>query len=179
MPNFKKKHRRYTTELIIRIIILTAVCVLFPYWKEAVSDITFCLSRIMLQQFYPLAHIGHTLFLEDYSLAFVDACSASSAYLLLFILTFITKGIMLKKRLFMLLNGSILILGLNLARILILVTVLVNAGVNYFENLHIFFWKIVSTIFVFFTWIYLIKKYKIKSIPVYSDYKQLAAMLKN
>jgi len=180
MLNSKEKRRsKYTIELIIRILILIAVCILFPYWKKVVSEITFYLSNVMLQPFYPSAHIGHTLFLENYSLVFIDACSASSAYLLLFILIFATKGIILKERLSMLLNGITLILGMNLARVFILITVLVNAGANYFESLHILFWKIVSTVFVFLTWVYLTKKYKIKSIPIYSDYKQLVTMLKN
>ena len=69
--------------------------------------------------------------------------------------------------------GSIIILTINLARILSLIYILENYGFNAFQQTHDFLWLILGSVLVAFTWIFLIKHYKVKSIPIYSDIKYL------
>jgi hypothetical protein len=44
-------------------------------------------------------------------------------------------------------------------------------GSVYFDKVHYFIWYFLSTVIVVLIWIYNVKKFKIKSIPVYSDLK--------
>ncbi len=74
--------------------------------------------------------------------------------------------------------GALLIFAFNIVRILVLVFVYVTFGKNYFDALHLVLWQVVSTIVVVLIWLFLIKKYKIKRIPVYSDVKYLIKLMK-
>jgi exosortase/archaeosortase family protein len=105
---------------------------------------------------------GHTI-------NFIPACAAASAYLLLVLLIFLSKDIKISTRIYMFLLGSFLILSLNIIRIDILIIILIKYGKNLFEDLHLVFWKIISTIFVAFVWIILNIIFKVKTIPVVSD----------
>src|SRR3989344_1881903 len=69
--------------------------------------------------------------------------------------------------------GSLLILAMNLIRIDVLIIVLIEKGVNYFETLHLFFWKILSSVYVALVWIFMTYKFKVKEIPVVDDFKTL------
>ncbi|MBS3172489.1 hypothetical protein J4438_02840, partial [Candidatus Woesearchaeota archaeon] len=62
---------------------------------------------------------------------------------------------------------------MNIIRIEILLFLLIKNNYNLFEQVHLLFWNFVSGIYVAFVWIILIKKYKINSIPIYSDIKYL------
>lgn len=73
----------------------------------------------------------------------------------------------------MFLSGSLLILIMNISRILILIFVLIEFRTNYFEAIHMVFWKLISGVYVAFVWIFLVLVFKIKSIPIYSDLKEL------
>ncbi|MFH0906024.1 MAG: hypothetical protein V1824_01655, partial [archaeon] len=69
--------------------------------------------------------------------------------------------------------GYLLILLTNIIRITILLLILINFGSNLFETVHILFWRIMATLLVVLIWIFLIKKYKIRTIPLYSDLRYL------
>ena len=109
---------------------------------------------------------------------FIEACAATLAYILLGILILLTYGISLKKGIKLFLIGSLLIFIANLIRIEVLIYILVNYGIDYFNTLHLFIWKIVSSVYVALVWIFLCYKYKIKGIPVYSDIKRIKNMAK-
>ncbi|MFA5176221.1 MAG: pacearchaeosortase [Candidatus Nanoarchaeia archaeon] len=117
--------------------------------------------------------LGNTLFINSYNIEIINACIAGSAYYLLYILILFTKDIKFKTRILMFLLGSLSILVMNILRILILIFVLIKFGTNYFESIHIIFWKLVSGVYVAFVWIFLVLMFKIKSIPIYSDLKEL------
>ena len=87
------------------------------------------------------------------------------------------KDIKLKTSLKMFFLGSFIILLANIIRIESLIIVLINGGKNYFETLHLLIWKVLSSIFVALVWIFLIKIYKIKSIPLISDFKQIRKLM--
>ena len=73
----------------------------------------------------------------------------------------------------MFLVGSFLILVANIIRIDILAYLLVKNNVNLFLTLHMLTWKLLSGIYVAFVWIFLVKKYDVKGIPLISDFKYL------
>ena len=64
---------------------------------------------------------------------------------------------------------------LNIARILLLASLIASPS---FETIHWVFWHIVSTVFVVGTYIATTRIYKIKTIPVYSDFKYLTKLVK-
>ena len=106
-------------------------------------------------------------------LDFIEACIAGSAYFLFSLLVVFTKGINLKKNIKLVGYGFLLILGMNVLRIIILILVLLYAGQNWFDIIHLTFWWFVGGIYIAIVWIFLTKKLKIKTIPVYSDIKEL------
>ena len=120
--------------------------------------------------FYNPVIFGNSLLIGENRLVFVSACLAVSAYVLLSILILLTKDIKFIQGLKMFLAGSLTLFFVNLARIFILAIILLEFSIGLFDTLHLFFWDIFSTIFVFFLWIGLIKYYKIKAIPIYSDF---------
>ncbi len=104
---------------------------------------------------------------------FIEACIASYAYYIILFLVLTTKDIKIKKRLYILLIGFLLILGMNYIRITGLIIGIIKFGFDWFNNVHLFIWKVFSWIYVFIVWIILIKIFKIKSIPLYDDFKYL------
>ena len=74
--------------------------------------------------------------------------------------------------------GSLLILLMNIFRIDILILSSVKFGKVWFDAIHMIFWKFLSTLYVAFVWIFLVKKFKIKTIPIYSDIKYLINKIK-
>ncbi len=120
-----------------------------------------------------LQPITSSLIFSNVIVTFIEACIAASAYYLLLLLILSTKDITLKNSLKMFLYGSLLILILNIIRIIILIFVLIYSGKDFFNTIHIFFWRFVSTIYVAGVWIYLVWKFKIRNIPIYSDLKYL------
>lgn len=122
-----------------------------------------------LKIFTEVSMEGNVLNVQGAEFIFVPECAAVLAYVLLGILVLTTRGISIKKGLFLFLSGSILILVANIIRIDALISIFLTKGIDYFNTLHLFLWKIVSSIYVVFVWLFLTKKYKIKGIPLYSD----------
>lgn len=165
----------YTKNLIIRVLIAILLFVIpVNIFYVLFSKITLWGSLPFLYfAGYSLNFEGYTLFLDGQSLEFIPACVATSAYYLLALLVLLTKDIKLKNRIYLFLSGSFLILLMNVIRIDILLYVLIECGKNWFEKVHIFFWQFVSSIYVAAVWIFLSYKFKVKSIPVISDFKTL------
>ena len=163
----------YKKKLVIRLILAALLAVSYSLLYKILIPITLYPSFYILKLFYK-AELSNTLItIENYSLTFIPACAAASAYILLGILILLTKDIKLKTGLKMFLLGSSLILIANIIRIEALILILINFGKNYFETLHLFIWKVLSSVFVALVWIFLIKFYKIRSIPIISDIKEL------
>ncbi|MAH43475.1 hypothetical protein CL614_07220 [archaeon] len=101
----------------------------------------------------------------------IPACVAGSAYYLLLILMLTTPKIEPIKRIKVLILSFISLFILNIIRIIILT---LTSNSLYFELTHLIFWYLISTIFVVAIWIAVIKIFKIKQIPVYSDIKFVA-----
>ncbi len=117
--------------------------------------------------------IGTFLSYNETFVKFIPACAAASAYYLLLLLVALTKDIRLKKRLKIFLYGSLIIFIINILRITSLILLLDNNSYNLFNSTHNFFWSIIASVLVAGIWIYFTRRYRIKSIPIYSDLKYL------
>jgi len=135
--------------------------------------LTLYTSYFLLKIFTDVQLVGSTLSLASGSFAFISACAASLAYVLLLLLLLFTRGISFVQGAKMFLFGGSMIFLLNIFRILFLIGIYVNYGKNYFDLVHIFFWHFVSTIFVAGVWIFLVERYKIRAIPLVSDIREL------
>ena len=159
------------------------------YYLNLFLRLLFCFTPISLIYliFTPLTIYSVSFFLFNYSPAITDnilavsgkqftlveACIAGYAYYLLLLLLLLTKDIKLKLRLKLIFLGFLFIFIMNIIRITILLLISLNLGQDWFNLVHLFFWRFVSGIFIALVWIFLVKHYKIKSIPVWSDIKYL------
>ena len=107
---------------------------------------------------------------KQFSIEFIDACIAGTAYYLLFILNISTPNITLKKRTKMILFSFAVFLIINLIRILILSLLFIN-GSSFFDVTHKVFWYLGNLVFVAAIWFTEVKLFKIKEIPFYTDIK--------
>ena len=154
---------------ILRYSAAVFLAVFYSFFDIIFSPITIYTTFFLLSFFTQAQLSGITLFVNDMSFSIISACTASLAYLLLAELILMTKGISLKQSLKMFFLGFSAIFSMNILRILFLIFVYVHFGKNYFDAVHLIFWYFVSTFFVIAVWIFLIEKYKIKSVPIYSD----------
>lgn len=172
---------KYESKLAIRIFLslLLMLPVTFNLFYTILAPLTFYSTYFIakLLQYSPVIIEKELLLVQGQTLKFIAACAAASAYYLLTLLILFTKDIKLKTRIYMLFIGSFLIFAMNVLRMMLLIMVLVHFGVNAFNIIHMFFWKIIATVYVAFVWIFLVWRFKIKSIPVYSDVEFLLAEL--
>ncbi len=166
--------QNYTKRLIIRMLLLLFIIffskdILFPI----LEFLTIKLSYILLLPLNPQIVNYTTFTIRSHLIEIVPACIALSAYILLYILILSTKDIQREKLFKLFIIGTSSLLIINIIRIDLLIYMLTLMGSRLFETVHLFFWKILSGVVVVFIWIYLIRKYKIKNIPIYSDVKYL------
>jgi exosortase/archaeosortase family protein len=167
----------YMKSLLLRYGSALAIAFGYELFYVVFSPLTLLGSFLVLFPFLPVVLSSNSLIFEGITFMFIPACTAASAYLLLAVLILVTKGIKFKNGLKMFLLGSLAILCMNIVRIVTLIIVYFWLGKNVFDSLHLFYWYIISTLFVVLVWIWLTKKFKVKSIPVYSDIKKLHAYL--
>lgn len=155
------------------------IALFLPYnlFLAVLTPLTVYLTYIFLLPFSPIVN-GNFIRMGNYNLEFIPACIAVTAYILFTILLLVTKDIDLKTGVKMWIFGFLLVLGANIVRILILIFLLIYGNIQTFFTLHLFFWKVVASVYVAFVWIFLVWKFKIKSIPVYSDFKYLISLMK-
>ena len=135
------------------------------------------LSYFLLLPYQPML-LNNLLIIGTNQLEFISACIATSAYILLFVLILLTKDISFIKGIKVFITGFITLFFVNMFRIYILALILIKFDLRLFEALHMFFWQVFSTAFVLLLWIGLTKYFKIKTIPIYSDFKYLKEHIK-
>ncbi|MBI2670490.1 pacearchaeosortase [Candidatus Woesearchaeota archaeon] len=170
---------KYELSLIIRI--LTALIIrpdIFYFGLVFLTMFIPFIVLIILNYDVRFLYESKTLLVNGIDLEFVRACIATSAYYLLALLILTTKGIGIKNSVKMFLIGSLLIFVMNVLRVTLLILVVINLGLDWFNLIHMTFWYILSSVYVFLVWLFLIKLYKIKNIPIYSDAKYLIASLR-
>lgn len=121
---------------------------------------------------------NYILILGDKTLIeIVPACIAGSAYLLLLILN-LTVPMEKKKRIYSIILSVLILLALNILRITLL-SLLYHYNMPFVDFTHKFFWYGLSTVFVVGLWFLVVKIFKIKEIPVYSDIRFMYSQIKN
>ena len=163
----------YHKKLVLRILFALLLVIFSNVIYYIVGPITLYTSYFLLKPFSSATLNGNIISIDGHSLEFIEACAATLAYVLLGILILLTYNIDLKKGIKLFLIGSLLIFIANLIRIEALIYIMVNYGMDYFRTLHLFIWKIISSVYAALVWIFLCYKYKIKNIPVYSDIRRI------
>jgi exosortase/archaeosortase family protein len=112
--------------------------------------------------------IENSLIIGSYTIEIIRACVAPTAYYLLLALNLATP-MTPKKRIHSILFSFTLLLIINILRISALSIMFINQNSS-FDFTHKLLWYGLSTIFVAGIWFITIYKYKIKEIPLYSDF---------
>tara|TARA_Y100000310_G_C20605886_1_gene775452 strand:+ start:656 stop:1171 length:516 start_codon:yes stop_codon:yes gene_type:complete len=159
--------------ILIRYLILLAIVAFgLPIIYTIFTPLTINFTVLLLDLFYNIANFKELIVINATTYIYiVNACVAGSAYLLLLILN-LTIRMPSKLRIKSILYSFILLFLLNILRIAILASLYHNE-VAYVEFTHALFWYGLSTLFVIGIWFETIRKFKIKRIPFYSDYKIL------
>ena len=165
--NATKIGMKYEFQLALRYLLAVALALFTQPMYYIMAPVTLYASYFLLNIFHPASLEGIKIFTEQGTFVFVEACVATLAYLLLAILILTTKNIGFRKSVAIFLHGSLIIFVVNIFRIELLIYAFLTG--KDFDVIHIFFWEFVSTLLVFLTWMYLIKKYKVKTMPVFSD----------
>jgi exosortase/archaeosortase family protein len=169
-----KREYKKILNIFIRYIILIAVT--FPnfyIFTLIFTPLTIYLSYFLFTIFFETSLSGNVIILKDYTpIEIIQACVASSAYYLLFVLNLSIPNIKLKKRAKMILFSFSLLLFLNILRIFIL-GVMYSLQSPLFDITHKLLWYLISIIFVVGIWFFIVKIFKVKGIPFYSDIKSL------
>jgi exosortase/archaeosortase family protein len=114
---------------------------------------------------------GNLIFFKGFYAEIISACVAGAAYYLLLILNLSTP-MKLQTRIKSVLFLMLTFLVLNIIRIVIF-TILLTTGYEYFDLAHKAVWYFGSTILVVLIWFVNVWLFKIKDIPVYSDVKEI------
>ena len=128
-----------------------------------------------LKLFAEVFLIGNFIILDTLVIELIPACIAGAAYYLLFILLMATPDLKISKRFIILLFSFAVLLLMNIIRIIFLVLI---SNSFYFEEIHLLFWQILSTIFIAVIWFACVKIFAIKKIPIYSDILFLSSLIK-
>jgi len=170
---------KYYKDLALRIALALALGIFYQAYYVIFKPLTLNISYFFLKIMDGSAVLsGNKILTATHTLTFIDACVAAAAYLLLSMLILTTKDIAWKKRAKMFIYGSLLILLFNIARIEFLFIALFRMDYSTYTALHLFIWKFLSTIYVFGVWVFLIRKFKVKAIPVYSDFAHILNLAK-
>lgn len=168
-----KNDSKLVLEIIFRyfVAIIIGVPNLYIFYK-IFSLPTIYFSYFLLNLFFDASLSNNVILVNDIPIAIIGACVAGSAYYLLTILTLGTPKIRLYKRLGILFTSYSLFFLANTLRIFVLGVLAIYNSV-FFDIVHKFFWYFVSIILVVGIWFFMIRLYKIKEIPFYSDIKFL------
>ena len=159
-------------DFILRIII--AFLIPYSLLSYLITPLTMYLSYFVLKLFgESIIVFPPFILINEVVVKFIPACAAISAYYLLMLLVLLTMGIKPLVRLKMFLIGSLLILLINTFRIVLLLVILSHYNYNLFESVHMLFWMLIGSFFVALIWILLIKKYNVKTVPIFSDLNYL------
>ena len=115
------------------------------------------------------------ILIGNYVVEIIKPCVSAAGYYLLFILGMTTR-VKSNIRFKAIITAFGIFFGFNILRLVILTFFI---GSSSFELMHWIFWHFISTIFVVITWFIVVKIYKIKEIPVYSDMKYLQKLKSN
>ncbi|MAG38364.1 hypothetical protein CMI45_03195 [Candidatus Pacearchaeota archaeon] len=165
--------------LITRYLILVIVAIpnLFIFYK-VFTPLTVYLSYLVLSLFSQVQlTLPSTLNLSSLTIEIIPACVAGAAYYLLLLLN-LTTPMALKKRIKSILFLFTTFLILNVIRISAFALIITN-GYTYFDLAHKVTWYFGSTILVILIWFANVYIFKIREIPVYSDFLSISKDIKH
>lgn len=165
-----KYEQKLVTRVAIALLLMIVPINIFLILKMPTVYVSYVPIKLLG---YGISINGDLISIGGHSLKFIEACTATSAYYLLAVLILLTKDVGLKKSIKMFAAGTALIFLMNVLRVDISLVILMERGVNLFKTIHVFFWEVVSSVYVAAVWVFLVRKYKIKSMPVISDAKEL------
>ena len=125
----------------------------------------------IISLFEEVSILQNIISFKGINIEIISACVAGSAYYLLTILN-MTTPMKPKQRIKSLLFLTISFLFLNILRIIIF-SYLAVYGFSYFDFAHKFVWYFGSTILVVLIWFTNVHIFKIKSIPIFTDFKTI------
>ncbi|MBS3098778.1 pacearchaeosortase [Candidatus Pacearchaeota archaeon] len=114
---------------------------------------------------------GNLLFFEGIYAQIISACVAGAAYYLMLILNLSTP-MKKEQRIASVLFLFITFLVINILRIFVFVLLAVS-GFYYFDLVHKFVWYFGSTVMLVAIWFVNVWKFKINSIPIYNDFREI------
>ena len=123
----------------------------------------------------PVTVTGNLIHFKEIVIEMVPACIAGAAFFLLLLLILSTAEIKPGKRSLIIIISMLALFILNITRITTLAGI---SDASYFGIAHWTSWHIISTLFVVGIWFSIVKIYKIKSIPIYSDLIYLKNLIK-
>lgn len=177
MSNKKNKGARSIIYLLLRYAFLLIITLfIFKQSYNFLFALTIYPLKLLLSIFYNTTIYHSFLVIGSYFIEIIPACIALSAYVLLFILN-LTMAMPIKKRIYSLVFSFLLLLIINIMRIFTFSILFVNNFI-YFEQLHKFFWYVLSILIVILIWFLTVKVFKLKNIPIYSDFKFLYSQIK-
>ena len=156
------------------LLLLAGMGNLYIFYK-ILTPLTIKSAGAIISLFTKTTIIGNMIFTKGVIIEIVPSCVAGAAFYLLFLLIFSTAEVKPKKRFMVIITATAILFLLNIFRITFLTLIVDKA---YFLLTHWILWNLASTIFVVAIWFSIVKIYKIKSIPVYSDIKYLASLVK-
>ncbi len=152
------------------LILLLGLGNLWIFYK-IFTPLTANLSFLLLKLISPETMIsGTNILFKQVSILLVPACVAGSAYYLLTILALSVADVKPLKRASILLFTLASFLILNVLRIFLFSNI---TEWSLFNTAHLIGWYLISTVFVVGIWFLTVKLFRIKSIPIYTDFKFL------
>lgn len=175
---FIKKRKLNPVEMLSRYLLILilgsgSLYIFYSIFTRPTIFISFALLKI----FYPIIIVANTAIFQAVTIALIPACVAGAAYYLLLILNLATP-MELKTRVFSLVFLFATFFVFNVIRI-VLFAVLAFEGYQYFDIAHKAVWYFGSTVLVVALWFVNASIFKIKEIPIYTDIKQITAIIKH
>lgn len=139
------------------------------------TPLTIKVTTAILLIFTTPVLIENFISIPGVTIEIVPACVAGAAFYLLLILTLSVPDVKPIIRTKAILTAFAMLFALNILRILSLIPLIKSI---HFASIHWIIWHLASTVLVFAIWFAIIKIYKIKSIPIYSDMRNLIKFIK-
>ncbi len=165
------KRKFYSIAIRYSLLVLSAIPSFWLFYL-IFTPLTIYPSYFILNLFFDISKYENSFFFlgSTASIDIINACVAGSAYYLLLILNLSIPDIKLIKRIKMIIFSFILFLIANILRIVLLSAVYLLKP-NLFDITHKLSWYFGSIVLVVLIWFFIIKKFKVKGVPFYSDLK--------
>jgi exosortase/archaeosortase family protein len=149
-------------------VLLLGLGNLYLFYK-VLTPLTIHVFYFIVSMFSEASLNGNLVSFGETVIEIVPACVAGAAYYLLFILVMLT-AMDVKTRIKAVGASLLAFFILNMFRLLVLSSLI---GFPNFELIHLVFWHLVSTLFVVGIWFGTVRYFKIKAIPLYTDFLYL------